>query len=73
MTGDRHTLTIRKRMWWVWLLAAVWLVVEIVLVQTAVASSWEGEPRAAVINWTFAAVLAAVGLRLWFRPSGKSS
>ena len=72
MAADHVTLMVRKRRWWVWLLVALWLVVEVVLVQTAIASSWEHEPRAAAISWTMAAVLAAVGLRLWYR-SGKAA
>ena len=69
MEGERLTLSVHKRRWWVWLVASLWLAVEIVLVQTAVASSWEHEPRAAAISWTMAAVLAAIGIRLWHRSA----
>jgi hypothetical protein len=67
VADDYVVMKIRRRRWWVWLLAVIVLVVEVVLIQTAAASSWEHEPRAAAISWTLAALLAAVGLRLWFR------
>jgi hypothetical protein len=61
------TITLRKRAWWFWVLAGLWLQLEVLLVQTALASVRESEYRAAVISGTAAAVLAAVGVFSWLR------
>ncbi|MGD0940590.1 MAG: hypothetical protein ABR905_12875 [Terracidiphilus sp.] len=65
--ADGFTFTIRKRTWWSWVLAGLWLQLEVLLVQTVLASVRESEYRAAVISWISAAVLAAVGVFLWLR------
>jgi peptidoglycan/LPS O-acetylase OafA/YrhL len=62
---DVFTITIRKRPWWFWALAALWLLLEFLLLQTAWASVVEGEPRAATITGITALVLAAAGVLLW--------
>jgi len=67
MAEDRYTICIRRRPWWIWLIAAAWLLLEVLLVQTAVASHRESEPRAALISWGLAAVLAAAGVWAWRR------
>jgi len=61
------TITLRKRAWWFWVLAGLWLQLEFLLVQTALASVRESEYRAAVISWIAAAVLAAGGVFGWLR------
>jgi di/tricarboxylate transporter len=65
--ADTFTIAIRKRPWWLWLLAGLWMLLEILFLQTALASAREGEPRAAVISWIAVAVLAAAGVLGWFR------
>jgi len=65
--ADTFTITMRRRPWWFWALAGFWLLVEILLLQTALASVHEGEVRAATISWIAAAVLAAVGALVWLR------
>jgi len=65
--ADVITITMRKRAWWVWALAGLWLQLEVLLVQTALASVRESEYRASVISWIAAAVLAAVGVFGWLR------
>ena len=65
--ADTFTLTIRRRPWWFWALAGLWILMEILLLQTALASSDEGEVRAATISWIAAAILAAVGALVWLR------
>jgi hypothetical protein len=65
--ADVFTITIRKRPWWFWALAAIWLLLEILAVQTALASAEEGEPHAATISWIAAGVLAAAGGFAWLR------
>jgi hypothetical protein len=67
MPNEHYTINIRKRPWWIWLLAALWLFVEIVFLQTAVASHRESEPRAALISWIIVIVLAIAGVPLWRR------
>lgn len=67
MRDGCHTITIRKRPWWMWLLAVLWLLLEIVFVQTAIASAREFEFRASTISWVIAIVLLIVGLLIWLR------
>jgi hypothetical protein len=59
------TLTIRKRPWWFWVLAGLWLPLEALFLQTALASVREGEYRAAAISWMAVAVVAAAGVLVW--------
>lgn len=65
--ADYFTITIRRRPVWFWILAGLWLPVEVLMLQTALASMKEGEVRAATISWIAAAVLAAVGILSWLR------
>ena len=58
-------IEIARRPWYEWLLWAVWLFVEIALLQNALASSVELEPRAATIFWITFAVLLLVGVIVW--------
>jgi len=60
------TVTIRKRPWWFWTLAGLWMLLEVLFLQTALASARESEYRAAAISWIAAAVLAAAGVLIWF-------
>jgi len=69
MTSDTDffTITIRKRTGWFWGLAGLWLLLEVLFVQTALASVQEGEYRAATICWIVVCVLAAFGCFSWLR------
>jgi hypothetical protein len=58
-------LEIRRRPWWMWVLAALWLAVEIFVLQSAIGSGAEHEPRAALILWFLFAVIAAGGVLIW--------
>ena len=64
---DVVTITLRKRPWWFWVCTGLWLLLEILLVQTALASARESEYRAASISWIAAAILAAAGVFGWLR------
>jgi hypothetical protein len=64
---DTLTITIRKRPWWFWVLAGLWVAIEILFLQTAWASPREGEYRAAAISWIAVALLATAGALVWFR------
>jgi hypothetical protein len=55
-------VTIRKRPWWFWTLAGLWMLLEVFFLQTAWASARESEYRAAAISWIAVAVLAAAGV-----------
>ena len=63
---DTLTITIRKRPWWFWTLAGLWVLLEIFFLQTALASARESEYRAAAISWIAVGVLAAAGVLVWF-------
>jgi len=69
MPSDTDTLkvTIRKRPLWLWVLAGLWVLLEVLFLQTALASAREDEHRAAAISWIALAVLAAGGVLVWFR------
>jgi Na+/melibiose symporter-like transporter len=68
--ADVFTITIRKRAWWFWALAGLWLLLEILLLQTAVASAQEREYRAATISWMLVGLLATLGCFAWLRRRG---
>jgi len=65
---DTFTITIRKRPWWLLALGALWLPVELLLMQTAFASVRESEYRAATLSGILATVLAAGGIAALLRP-----
>jgi hypothetical protein len=64
---DVFTITIRKRPWWFWAVAGLWLLLELLLLQTAWASVDEGEIRAATISGIAFVVMAAAGVFGWLR------
>jgi hypothetical protein len=63
--ADSFTIRIRKRPVWLWVLAGLWLLLEVLTLQTALASMEESEVRAATICWIAAIVLTAVGVLGW--------
>ena len=56
------TIEIRKRPWWFWTLAVLWIPLEVLCLQTALASERESEYRAAAIGWIAFGVLGATGV-----------
>lgn len=68
---DKITLEIKKRSWFEWLAWAVWLFLEIFLIQNAISSGQELEPRAASIFWVSFFVLLLAGVIVWFIRRGK--
>ncbi len=70
---DVFTITIRKRTWWFWAVATACLLLEVVLLQTAVASVRESEYRAATISWIAAGVVAVLGIFAWQREGQSRS
>ena len=64
-TPSKLKYEIARRPWYEWLLWAVWLVVLFVVVQNALASGAEMEPRAAAIFWITFVVLLLGGVIVW--------
>ncbi len=59
------TIRIAQRPWYEWVLWALWLFVEIFLLQNAIASGQENEPTAATIFWLSFFVLLLAGGAVW--------
>lgn len=64
--SEKYTIEIRKRTWWEWLLAALWLFAELFILQNAIASGGEIESRAATIFWVVFFVLLVAGAVVWY-------
>lgn len=64
--NDKYTIEIKKRPWYEWLLWAGWLFVEVSLLQMAITSSAELEPRAQTLFWIMFFVLLIAGAIVWF-------
>lgn len=64
--SDNITISIKKRPLTEWILWALWLILEIFVVQNAIASGQELEPRAAAIFWVTSVVLFLAGAAVWF-------
>ena len=57
---------VRKRRWYEWLAVLVWLAMLVFLVQNALGSMAELEPRAATIFWISAGVVLLAGIVIGF-------
>jgi hypothetical protein len=68
--GGTLTIITRKRPWWQWVLAFAWLLSEVLLLQTALASMKEEEYRAGSICWIALIILATAGVIAWLRQRG---
>lgn len=64
--SEKIIIEIRKRKWYVWLLWALWLAAEIFVLQNAIASGRELEPRAAMIFWIIFVILFLAGGFIWY-------
>jgi len=64
--SENFSITFKKRSWYEWLLWAVWFVLEVFILQNAIASGNELEPRAASIFWVTFFVLLLLGGVVWF-------
>ncbi len=71
MSEEYVTIKIKKRPWYEWVLWAAWLFVLIFILQNALASGVELEPRAAMIFWVSFAVWLLGGAVVWFIRSNK--
>ncbi len=64
-TSSAIRFTVLRRPWYEWLLWAVWLAFEVFVLQNAVASGSELEPRAATIFWLIFAAGFVGGAIVW--------
>jgi hypothetical protein len=64
--SDKMVIEIKKRVWYEWLLWAIWFLVEIFVLQNAIASGAELEPRAATLFWVIFFVLLVAGVVVWY-------
>jgi hypothetical protein len=69
--AEEYTIEVKKRPWYEWALWAIWLIAEIFLLQNAIASGQELEPRAATIFWISFFVLLLAGGVVWYLRRGK--
>ena len=68
MSDKQMTISISKRPWYEWLLWAVWFVASLFVLQNAIASGQELEPRAAMLFWiTFVILLLGGGIVYFIR------
>lgn len=66
-TDQKHiTVNIAKRPWYEWLLWALWFVADIFVLQNALASGEELEPRAAMLFWITLVILLLGGGIVFF-------
>lgn len=64
--SNSYVIEVKKRPWYEWLLWVVWLFLEMFLLQSAIASGNELEPRAAAIFWVSFVVLLLAGGLVYF-------
>jgi hypothetical protein len=63
-----QTVNIIKRPWYEWVLWAVWFLADLFVLQNAIASGQELEPRAATLFWvTFVILLLGGGIVYFIR------
>ncbi len=64
--NEEHiTIKLTRRPWYQWILWGLWLFLEVVFFQAAVASGKEFEPRAALVFWLLFGVLLLGGIIIW--------
>lgn len=66
MAQDTIEIKVKKRPWYEWALWIVWLFVLLFILQNAIASGQELEPRAATIFWISFVVWLLGGGVVWF-------
>ena len=69
--NGKYVIEIKKRSWKEWLLWAGWLLVEVNILQMAMASKGELEPRAQTLFWITFLVLLIAGVIVWFMRRNK--
>lgn len=66
MSGKYIDLKIKKRPWYEWIVWAIWAFGLLFILQNAITSGAELEPRAASIFWVMFAVWLLAGGVVWF-------
>lgn len=69
--SENYTLQLKKRPWYEWTLWALWFIAELFILQNAISSSTELEPRAGTIFWVTFFVLLVVAGAIWFMRRSK--
>lgn len=69
--AENYTIEIKKRPWYEWLLWAIWLFIEVSVLQMAIASKAEMEPTASTIFWVTFVVLLIGGVVVWYMRRSK--
>lgn len=64
--SENHVVKVKKRPWYEWILWGIWAVILLFILQNAVASGSELEPRATMIFWVSFAVWLLAGVVIWF-------
>jgi hypothetical protein len=64
--NDKYTLSVKKRPLGEWVLWALFAILEVFVLQNAIAAGQELEPRAAAIFWVTFVVLLLAGAVVWF-------
>ncbi len=65
--SDKHIeLKIKKRPWYEWIVWVIWAFGLVFILQNAITSGAELEPRAATIFWVTFVVWAMAGAVVWF-------
>ncbi len=63
---EMYTIEVAKRPWYEWLLWGAWFLFELFILQNAIASGQELEPRAAILFWVIFALVFVGGALVWF-------
>jgi hypothetical protein len=71
--SEKITIEIKKRAWYEWLMWTLWLLAEIFVLQNAIASGKELEPRAALIFWVVFVILLFAGCLVWYLRRNKDT
>jgi hypothetical protein len=69
--SKNFVIEIKQRPWYEWLVGVLFLLTEVFLIQNAIASSGENEPRAAMLFWVSFFVLLIIGGVVWFMRRSK--
>lgn len=70
-TSEYYEIEVKKRPWYEWLLWLIWAGGLFFILQNALGSSAELEPRAAGIFWVTFAVWLLAGVVIWFTRRGR--
>ncbi len=65
-TSSNEYIRIRKQPWYVWIAWLLWAALLVFLIQNALGSAAELEPRAAMIFWVTTGVVFLAGLVIGF-------